>query len=223
MTGTELLMPKSTAIWLYDNTLLTFEQIGAFCDLDPAEVEAIADATVSKGLVSRNPLQYGELTKEEIAKCEADPEARLVMAKNDLPKVKSRSKGPKYTPLSKRGDKPDAIAYMVKSHPEVTDAQIVKLVGTTKKTIQSIRERTHANMANIKPRHPADIGLCTYTEFDKFLDKARAKAEKEGRYTPPAKEEEQDGMSIFKQEAVPEVKKSGFDFSNFLGDTGTDS
>lgn len=223
MSANDLLMPKSTAIWLYDNTLLTFEQIGAFCNLDPAEIEAIADATVSKGLVSRNPMQYGELTQEEIKRCEDDSTASLVISTNDLPSVKSRSKGPKYTPISKRGDKPDAIAFLIKQHPEVTDPQIVKLVGTTKKTIQSIRDRAHANMQNIKPRHPADIGLCSYTEFDKFLEKCRAKAEKEGRYTPPAVVEEETVFGISLEEKPAQSQKtSGFDFSNFLGSTGTD-
>lgn len=223
MSDNELLMPKSTAIWLYDNTLLTFEQIGTFCDLDPAEVEAIADATVSKGLVPRNPIRHGELTKEEIERCEADSNAHLVMSKNNLPKVKIRSKGPKYTPVSKRGDKPDAISYMIKHHPEATDAQIVKLIGTTKNTITNIRERTHANIANIKPRHPADLGLCSYSEFEKFIEKARLQAEKDGRYTPKPEAEDAPQESMSDASENTRSQSSGFDFSNFLGESNTGS
>ena len=172
------LMPKATAVWLIENTKLTFEQIGAFCELHPLEVQAVADGEVAIGIVGRSPIQLGELTQAEIERCEADPSARLRIAPSAVPKTQTRTKGPRYTPLTKRQDKPDGIAYLVRNHPELSDAQISKLMGTTKTTIAAVRDRTHWNMSNIKPRHPVDLGLCTYTELNAALDKARAKMPK---------------------------------------------
>jgi hypothetical protein len=206
--------PKQTAIWLIDNTALTFKQIGEFCGLHAAEVEAIADGTVAGGMVGENPVYNGELTKEEIARCEADSEAPLNAVKNNRPKPKSRAKGPRYTPLSKRGDKPDAILYLLKHHPEMTDANIVKLIGTTKNTINSIRDKAHANYAEMKPRHPADLGLCTYIEYEEAVEKARVAGEKAGTYKRPVKEEE---VPQAEQTAEEQAAASTFDFSNFLG------
>ena len=147
-------MPKATAVWLVDNTTLNFEQIGDFCELHKLEVQAIADGEVAGGILGLDPVQTGQLTLEEIKRCESDPRARLKMIKSDLPQPVTRTKGPRYTPVSKRADKPDAIAYLIKTHPELLDAQVARLLGTTKETIAKVRDRTHWNSSNIKPRNP---------------------------------------------------------------------
>jgi len=175
------LMPMASAVWLIDNTALTFEQIGEFCGLHPLEVQAVADGEVAVGIVGRNPIQTGELNEAEIKRCEGDPAARLRLAASSMPKAAARTKGPRYTPLAKRQDKPDGIAWLVRYHPEVSDAQISKLLGTTKTTIAAVRDRTHWNMANIKARHPVDLGLCTYLEINAAVQKARAKLPPEQR------------------------------------------
>ncbi|GHD52346.1 hypothetical protein GCM10017083_27510 [Thalassobaculum fulvum] len=166
------LMPKATAVWLIDNTALTFDQIAAFVGLHPLEVQAIADGEVSTGIQGFDPVLASQLTKAEIARCEADPKARLQMATSDLPKPVQKTKGPKYIPIAKRGDKPDAIAWLVKHHPELKDAQIARLIGTTKDTINKIRERTHWNSPNIQPRHPVFLGLCTQRDLDSAIETA---------------------------------------------------
>lgn len=215
------LTPKQTAIWLIDNTTLTFDQIGKFCNLHPAEVQAIADGTVASGMVGESPIMNGELTQEEIERCEKDENEHLTPVKNTLPKPTKRSKGPKYTPISKRGDKPDAIMYMLKNHSEVTDAQITKLIGTTKNTIKAIREKTHANISEMKPRHPADLGLCTYVEFEAVVEKAKAAWAKANPEAAKAKEKEAEEKAKQEAEETEQDDSSGFDFSNFLGDMGT--
>ncbi len=174
-----LLMPKATAVWLIDNTALTFEQIAAFCELHALEVQAIADGEVSAGIQGFDPVLNGQLTRTEIERCEKDPKTRLMMAKSTLPKPVERTKGPKYVPVAKRGDKPDAIAWLLRNHPELTDAQVSKLVGTTKPTIQSVRDRSHWNSQNIKPVDPVTLGLCTQIELDAAVQKAARKAERE--------------------------------------------
>ena len=168
------LMPKATAVWLVENTSLSFDQIAAFCGLHELEIRAIADGEVAIGMVGLDPLTSGQLTQAEIERCQADPNARLRMAIADIPMPVARSKGPRYTPVTKRGDKPDAIAYLLKEHPELSDAQICKLIGTTKPTIQAIRDKTHWNSPNLKPRSPVMVGLCSYLELDAALTKARA-------------------------------------------------
>ena len=170
------LMPKATAVWLVENTTLSFDQIAAFCGLHRLEVQAIADGEVAIGMVGLDPVANGQLTKEEIARCEADPEARLTLAVHDLPLPALRSKGPRYTPVTKRGDKPDAIAWLVKHHPELSDAAVSRLIGTTKPTIQAIRDRTHWNSQNIKPRDPVLLGLCTRAELEAAIEAARSQA-----------------------------------------------
>lgn len=170
----DLLMPKATAVWLVDNTALSFDQIAEFCALHLLEVQAIADGDVATGIVGQNPIISGQLTKEEIERCEADPDARLVMIEKDLPLPSRRAKGPRYTPVSKRGDKPDAIAWVLKNHPEVTDSQIMKLIGTTKQTINAVRTKSHHDSANIKPRHPILLGLCTAKDFEEIVGTAPA-------------------------------------------------
>ena len=170
------LMPKATAVWLVENTALTFEQISAFCGLHDLEVQAIADDEVATGMQGLDPIAGGELTQEELDRCLADSSARLEMAKPKNPLPKPRQKGARYTPVSKRQDRPDAIAWLVKSHPELTDAQISKLIGTTKPTINAIRERTHWNMTNIRPQNPVALGLCTAPDLEKVVALARKKA-----------------------------------------------
>jgi hypothetical protein len=175
------LMPKATCVWLIDNTALTFEQIGAFCNMHALEVQAVADGEVAVGIIGRDPVAAGELTAEEIQRCEADPSARLKMAKIAVPRAAERTKGPRYTAMAKRQDKPDGIAWLVRNHPELADAQIGKLLGTTKNTIAAVRDRTHWNSQNIKPRHPVDLGLCTYLELNAAVEAARAKLSPEER------------------------------------------
>ena len=169
---TNPLMPKATAVWLIDNTALSFEQIADFCGLHALEVQAIADGEVSSGIQGIDPLQNGQLARGEIEKAQEDPSYRMKMLVSNLPQPKARSKGPKYVPVSKRGDKPDAIAWLVKHHPELKDAQIAKLVGTTKDTINKVRDRTHRNSQNITARHPVLLGLCSQIDLDQAVTKA---------------------------------------------------
>lgn len=169
------LMPLATAVWLIENTTLSFDQIAEFCGLHPLQVQAIADGEVAVGIVGRNPVQAGELTQEEIERCEQNPAARLQMAASTVPRAAARTKGPRYTPVAKRQDKPNAIAWLIRNHPELSDAQISRLLGTTKATIIAIRDRTHWNSANIKPQHPVDLGLCTYTELNSAIAEAQSR------------------------------------------------
>src|ERR1051326_917381 len=166
------LMPKATAVWLVENTSLTFEQIADFCGLHPLEVQAIADGEVAIQMQGLDPVANGQTTAEELARCQADPAARLKLSPQAIPQQFVRHKGPRYTPISKRQDKPDAIAYLVRNHPELSDAQISKLIGTTKPTIAAVRERTHWNSTNIKPRHPVGLELCTMEELDAAITRA---------------------------------------------------
>ncbi|MDR3515840.1 MAG: DUF1013 domain-containing protein [Azospirillaceae bacterium] len=167
------LMPKATAVWLVEHTSLSFEQIAAFCGLHPLEVQAIADDEVAIGMVGLDPVANGQLSQEEIVRCEADPLQRLRMSVQDLPPPMARSKGPRYTPVTKRGDKPDAVVYLLKNYPELSDAQICRLIGTTKPTIASVRDKSHWNAANIKPSNPVLLGLCTQRELDEALAQVR--------------------------------------------------
>lgn len=174
----QILMPKATAVWLVENTTLSFEQIAAFCGLHPLEVQGIADGEVAIGIIGTDPTTNGQLTAEEIKRCEGDPAARLQQAKVSIPLPQTRSKGPRYTPVSKRQDKPDAVAWLVRHHPELSDAQISKLIGTTKQTIAQVRDRTHWNTANLRPRDPVLLGLCTQTDLNAAILKARKAAGK---------------------------------------------
>jgi hypothetical protein len=169
------LMPKATAVWLVENTSLTFEQIADFCGLHPLEIQAIADGEVANQMQGLDPVANGQTTAEEIARCQADPQARIKLSPQALPPQLFRHKGPRYTPIAKRQDKPDAIAFLLKSHPELSDAQISKLIGTTKPTIAAVRDRTHWNTTNIKPRHPVELGLCTFEELEEAVSRTRAK------------------------------------------------
>ena len=164
-------MRKATAVWLLDNTTLTFRQIASFCGLHELEVSGIADGEVASGIRGIDPIINSQLTAEEIKRCEADAQLDLQLFKNPAAVGEKKSRGPKYTPLSKRQDKPAAIAWLVKFHPEITDGQISKLIGTTKNTIKAIRERTHWNINNLTPTDPVILGLCKQIELQKILDK----------------------------------------------------
>ena len=173
------LMPKATAVWLVDNTSLTFEQIADFCGLHPLEVKGIADEDVAKGIKGQDPVSAGQLTREQIEAAEKDPKIRLKMAppKHKMPPIKQK-KAPRYTPVSKRQDKPDAVYWLLRNHPEFGDADIIKLIGTTKATIQKIRERSHWNATNIKAVDPVTLGLCTQLELDLAVTRATQKRER---------------------------------------------
>ena len=166
------LMPKATAVWLVENTGLTFEQIAEFCGLHELEVQAIADGEVAAGMQGWDPVGNGQLTREEIKRVEGDPDARLQLVKSNIPLPQPKGKGPRYTPISRRQDKPNAIAWLIRTHPELTDAQVSKLIGTTKPTISKIRDRSHPESQNIKPAHPVTLGLCTQADLDLALAKA---------------------------------------------------
>jgi len=187
----EPLMPKATAVWLIDNTTLTFDQIAAFTGLHSLEVQGIADGEVAAGIQGLDPVNNHELTREEIARCEADGAARLKAATSDLPKPRRRTKGPRYTPVAKRQDKPDAIAWLLRHHPELKDSQITRLIGTTKNTIQAVRERSHWNASNIRPRDPVLLGLCNQTDLNAAITKAiKAGGKPAPQPTEPAAETE---------------------------------
>jgi hypothetical protein len=175
---TPLLMPKATAVWLVENTSLSFEQIADFCGVHPLEVQGIADGEVAIGIVGLDPVANGQLTAEEIKRCETDPAARLKMVETTLPLPIARTKGARYTPVAKRQDRPDAIAWLVRHHPELADAQIGRLVGTTKSTIQKIRDRSHWDIQNIKPRSPVALGLCSEQQLDLAVQRARRSADR---------------------------------------------
>ena len=168
------LMPHATASWLVENSSLSFEQIAEFCGLHILEVQAIADDTAATKLTGRDPIRAGELTNEEILKGQKDPEYRLQMHKE--PDPVRRTRGPRYTPVSKRQEKPDGIAWLIRNHPELSDGQIGKLIGTTRTTIAAIRERTHWNMANVTPKDPVTLGLTTQRELDAAVAKAQKAA-----------------------------------------------
>lgn len=164
------LMPKATAVWLVENTSLTFGQVAEFCGLHILEVQAIADGEAAIGMIGFNPITSGQLTLEEINRCEANPQQALILtipitAESILGKKTSR-----YTPVSKRQDRPDAIAWLLKYYPALSEAQICRLLGTTKNMINAVRHKTHWNSTNIKPRNPVQLGLCTQKEFDKAIN-----------------------------------------------------
>ncbi len=189
---TQILMPKATAVWLIDNTALTFQQISEFCSLHILEVEGIADGDVASGIRGADPIANGQLAREQIEKGEKNPNYSLkaeVFDENPIKTMKPKRRGPRYTPLSRRQDRPDAIAWLVRNHPEITDAQVSKLIGTTKPTIKAIRERTHWKISTITPTDPVSLGLCSQIDLDEAvsiaaekLAKAEAKlAKEEGR------------------------------------------
>ena len=170
------LMPKATAVWLVENTALTFDQIADYCKLHNLEVQAIADGEVAPGMQGLDPTANGQLSKEEIVRCESDVTSQMEMAKPTIPLPKTRQKGARYTPISKRQDRPDAIAWLLRSYPELSDAQIGRLIGTTKPTIKAIRDKTHRNSSTIKPQSPVYLGLCTAPDLEQMITIARTRA-----------------------------------------------
>ncbi len=188
MSDRKLLMPKATAVWLVENTSLTFEQIAELCGLHVLEVKGIADGDVAQGIKGMDPISTGQLTREEIARGEEDHDyrLRLAAAKIDIPEVKTK-KGPRYTPVSRRQDRPNAVLWLLRSHPELKDSQIMRLVGTTKPTIAAIRERTHWNSPNLQPQDPVTLGLCTQIDLDNEVRKAarRVESERKEQGKPP--------------------------------------
>jgi uncharacterized protein len=167
------LMPKATAVWLVENTKLTFEQIADFCGMHPLEVQGIADGEVAIGIIGHNPIASGQLKPEMIEHCENNIEAKLSLSSETEQFIlaKKKAKGSRYTPVARRQDKPDAVAWFVKFHPTVPDTQIIKLIGTTKNTINGVRSKSHWNSANIKPKDPVLLGLCTQTRLDEVVNK----------------------------------------------------
>jgi hypothetical protein len=178
------LMPKATAVWLIEKTALTFTQIADFCGMHPLEVQAIADGEVAQGIVGYDPVANSQLVASEITRCEADSEARLKLMPSSMPQPK-RSKGARYTPVAKRNDRPDGIAFLLRNYPQLTEAQVGKLMGTTKDTIQKVRDRTHWNSANIKPRDPVILGLCTQTDLMAMVTQANDRLARDGQAVPP--------------------------------------
>jgi hypothetical protein len=173
------LMRKATAVWLVENTSLTFSQIAAFCGLHELEIQGIADGDVASGIIGQNPTLSGQLASEEIARCEKNPTEKLVINKASASQIKSTEKTSKYTPIARRQDKPDGISYLLKYYPEITNAQIKKLVGTTDKMIDSIRSRVHWNMKNIKPRDVVLLGLCSQSQFNEVISRIKEGAAEE--------------------------------------------
>ena len=177
------LMPKATAVWLIEKTALTFIQVADLCGMHPLEVQAIADGEVAQGIVGYDPVANSQLTAAEITRCEADPDARLKILPrtNPLPK---RGKGARYTPVAKRNDRPDGIAFLLRTYPQLSVTQVGKLLSTTKDTIHKVRDRGHWNSANIKPRDPVILGLCTQTDLNAAIASANDRLVREGRAVP---------------------------------------
>jgi hypothetical protein len=190
----QILMPKATAVWLVDNTSLTFEQIADFAGLHPLEVKGIADGEVARDIRGSDPITTGQLTREELDKAQGDPSYRMKAHKSRHAELlKPIKKGPRYTPVSRRQDRPDAIAWFVRNHPEITDAQVSKILGTTKATIDQVRDRTHWNSANIKPVDPVTLGLVTQLELDAVVKMA---AEKKARDDARKAAQKPDGPTL---------------------------
>ncbi len=180
------LMRKATAVWLVENTSLTFKQIAQFCGLHELEVQGIADGDVASGIIGQNPILSAQLTKEEISRCEQDQKSILALNKGAASQVKVSQKTSKYTPIARRQDKPDGISYLLKYYPEITNSQIKKLIGTTDKMIDSIRDRTHWNMKNIKSRDVVLLGLCSQSQFNNIISQIKV-GEEAKKAEKPAK------------------------------------
>ena len=180
---THPLMLKATAVWLIEKTALTFTQIADFCGMHPLEIQAIADGEVAQGIVGYDPVANAQTSLANIRLCEGDPNARLKLVVNSLPAPK-RQRGARYTPVAKRNDRPDAIAFLLRNFPQLSETQVGKLLGTTKDTIQKVRERTHWNSANIKPRDPVILGSCSQTDLNAAVALANERLEREGRTVP---------------------------------------
>ncbi len=203
------LMPKATAVWLVENTSLSFDQIADFCKLHPLEVKGIADGEVAAGIKGHDPITSGQLTREEIAAGEADPAHRLQLAQSKvrLPEVK-RARGPRYTPLSRRQDRPNAILWLLRNHPELKDAQIMRLVGTTKTTLLAIRNRTHWNSAALTPLDPVTLGLCSQMDLDFEVNRA-------AKERPPVEEDRK--QTLVPAEITTAPRPEGFHDGDVFG------
>lgn len=193
------LMPKATAVWMVDNTGLSFKQIAEFCYLHELEVQAIADGESAQGIKGLDPIGNGQLTREDLEKGEADPKHTLTLARSKVQIPTKRTRGPRYTPVSRRQDRPNAILWLVRSHPELADAQIIRLVGTTKPTINAIRERTHWNSASLQPLDPVTLGLCSQINLDHEVGRAAKRA----GITAPVEEDE--GATLLPAEETTEL------------------
>ena len=218
------LMPKATAVWLVDNTTLTFRQIADFCGMHELEVAGIADGEVAVGIKGFDPVASGQLTAQEIARCENDAVARLRLQRREVAPPPKR-KAPRYTPVSKRQERPAAIAWLVRYHPELEDSQIAKLVGTTKPTIQSIRNRTHWNISQIQPVDPVALGLCKQTELDAAVQKAAEKKAKAQEAVPSAEERLNllsTDESLAREEEEPALPSNVAGFESFSLDETSD-
>ena len=198
-------MPKATAIWLVDNTSLSFRQIGDFCGMHELEIKGIADGEVGVGIKGLNPITSGQLTKDEIDRCADNEDESLKIIENEISeKTEQSKKKKKYTPLSKRQDRPDAVYWLIRNHPELKDSQVARLVGSTKNTIDAIRNRTHWNMANIRPQDPIGLGICRQVE----LDEALAKAERSMKRAQKKKEKEERLRLQEADEKVSDINES---------------
>ncbi len=216
---TEILMPKATAVWLVDNTSLTFDQIADFCGLHPLEVKGIADGDVAAGVRGADPISNGQLTREEIASAEENSDYRMTVVKpkySDL-HTPAKRRGPRYTPLSRRQNRPDAIAWLVRNHPELSDAQISKLVGTTKTTIQAVRERSHWNAANIKPTDPVSLGLCTQIDLDDQVKKASERRRKLEEENPELLQDTLKSAEDLQQSEPDDMPSGDIDLETLFG------
>src|SRR6187399_2138926 len=215
--ATTPLMPKATAVWLVENTALSFDQIADFCKLHPLEVKAIADGDAAQGIKGLDPVLTGQLSRDEIEKGEADPNYKLKLldSRVRLPEPK-RKKGPRYTPVSRRQDRPNAILWLVRNHPELKDAAIMRLVGTTKSTISAIRERTHWNAAQLAPMDPVTLGLCSQLELDFEVNRANKEkpvAQASGATLLPASETTRKDEAPVTAGGEPEKKQGDLDVS----------
>lgn len=203
MSNRKPLMPKATAVWLVENTSLSFDQIAEFCGLHNLEVKGIADGDVAQGIKGQDPITSGQLTREEIARAETNEKLSLRLAepKYEMPVVKSK-KGPRYTPVSRRQDRPNAVLWLMRSHPELKDSQIMRLVGTTKPTIAAIRERTHWNSQNLQPQDPVTLGLCSQVDLDAEVKKSSKRAQP-GVAVPDAPVVERAGTLLPASQTIP--------------------
>lgn len=203
MSDRKPLMPKATAVWLVENTSLSFDQIAELCGLHNLEVKGIADGDVAQGIKGQDPISSGQLTREEIARAEANPSYRLRLAepKYEMPVVKTK-KGPRYTPVSRRHDRPNAVLWLLRNHPELKDSQLMRLVGTTKPTIAAIRDRTHWNSANLQPQDPVTLGLCSQIDLDAEVKKA-SKRVPAAASTPEMVEPERAGTLLPASQTIP--------------------
>lgn len=219
------LMPKATAVWLVDNTSLSFDQIAEFCKLHRLEVRAIADGESAQGIKGMDPFTSGQLTRDELAQAENDPEYKLKLAVSKIVVPPLKKKGPRYTPVSKRQDRPNAIYWLVRSHPELKDAQIIRLVGTTKNTIEAIRTGQHWNSSNLTPMDPVTLGLCTQISLDFEVGKAvkylpaKPEGEEDATLIPAGETQELSTPSVVEREEV----SADSVFANFADAADTDT